>query len=714
MSDLPLERLMNPRSIAVVGASEREDAIGTRVIKNLRLMGYRGRIHPVNPRYGEIAGLACFPSLAAIPECPDAAFLAVPAAQGPALMEEAAARGIRAVFINANGYADGGAEGAALQRRIEAVAKGHGIALAGPNNLGLVNVHDRAAIWTPRYMGEIRPGPLALVSQSGSIALAFAEDERRIGFAYLVTTGNEAVLGVADYLGHFARDARVGVILLYLETIRNPTTFAAAACEAIRHGKRIVALKLGSSEDGRALVQAHTGSLAGEDRLYDAFFKKLGIHRVRDLDEMLETAVMLAAYPTPPPAADFVAVTLSGGEAALIADVGHELGIGFAPLSAATIARLRPAFPPYATIRNPLDAWGLGFTPERFKAVLEALCADPATGTIAFSVDAPGAGGGDVPYACIMAEACVAAARASGKRLVFFNNVTGTGPNGEVRAILDRAGIPFLSGIRNALAAIGHYLRTPAPRAGIRLAAVPATWSEAVLGGSEVARFRLLAEVGLPMAECVPVASAAAAVEAAARLGYPVVLKGSAQEFLHKSERGLVRLGLGDRAEVAAAYDAVAAVLAKALAPSTPREIYLQRMAGPGIELILGVRNEPGFGSFVVAGIGGIFVEVIDRASLRLGPVDEAEALAMLCETPVGRLLAGARGKGPYDAAAAARALASLSRLGAATVGQLASLEINPLIVHETGGIGVDVLVEAASSAIGPAKQEPNTQENIG
>ncbi|HUI19016.1 MAG TPA: acetate--CoA ligase family protein [Alphaproteobacteria bacterium] len=701
MSDLPLERLMNPRSIAVVGASERADAIGTRVIKNLRLMGYRGRIHPVNPRYGEIAGLACFPSLAAIPECPDAAFLAVPAAQGPALMDEAAACGIRAVFINANGYADGGAEGVALQRRVEAVAKAHGIALAGPNNLGLVNVHDRAAIWTPRYMGEIRQGPLALVSQSGSIAIALAEDERRIGFAYLVTTGNEAVLGVADYLGHFARDERVGVILLYLETIRNPAAFAAAAEQAIRHGKRIVALKLGSSEDGRALVQAHTGSLAGEDRLYDSFFKKLGIHRVRDLDEMLETAVMLAAYPTPPPAADFVAVTLSGGEAALIADVGHELGIDFAPLSAATVARLRPAFPPYATIRNPLDAWGLGFTPERFKAVLEAIVADPAIGTIAFSVDAPGAGGGDVPYACIMAEACVAAARASGKRLVFFNNVTGTGPNGEVRAILDRAGIPFLSGIRTALAAIGHYVRPP-PGAGIRLAAVPSTWSEAALGGSEVERFRLLAEAGLPMAECVPVASAAEAVEAAARLGYPVVLKGSARELPHKSDRGLVRLGLGDRADVAAAYDAVAALLAKALAPNAPREIYLQPMAAPGVELILGVRNEPGFGSFVVAGIGGIFVEVIAQASLRLGPVDEAEALAMLRETPAGRLLAGARGKGPYDTAAAARALAALSQLGAAALGTLASLEINPLIVHETGVIGVDVLIEAAA----PAKQE--------
>ena len=701
MSELSLERLMNPRSIAVVGASERADAIGTRVIRNLRLMGYQGRIHPVNPRYAEVAGLACFPTLAAIPECPDAAFLAVPAAQGPPLMDEAAARGIRAVFINANGYADGGAEGAVLQRRVEEVAKANDIAVAGPNNLGLVNVHDGAAIWTPRYMSEIRKGPLALVSQSGSVAIALACDERKIGFAYLVTTGNEAVLTASDYLRHFARDERVGVVLLYLETVRDPAAFADAAEAAIRQGKRIVALKLGSSSGGRALVQAHTGSLAGEDRLYDVFFKRLGIARVRDLDELVETAAMLSAHPTPPPARDFVAVTLSGGEAALIADVGHELGVEFPPLKEATLQRLRPAFPPYATIRNPLDAWGLGFTPERFKMVLEALAADPAIGTIAFSVDAPGEGGGDVPYAKIMAEASVEAARASGKRLAFFNNVTGTGPNAEVRAILDRAGIPHLSGVRAALAAIGHYLRVPV-RPARRSGAAPSVIAAAAFGASELERFRFLAEVGLPMAECVAVASAKEAAEAAERLGFPVVLKGTAPGLAHKSELGLVRLALGDAKAVECAYGAVERALAERLAPASPREIYLQKMAPAGVELILGVRNEPGFGSFVLAGLGGIFVEVIERTSLCLGPVDESEALAMLHDTPAARLLAGVRGKGPYDMAAAARAIATLSRVGAASLGSLASLEINPLIVHEKGATGVDVLIEAAR----PAKEE--------
>lgn len=696
MSGLALDKLMNPRSIAVVGASERPDAIGSRVIHNLGVMGYRGAIYPVNPRYERLNDLRCFPALSALPDRVDAAFLAVPAAQGPKLMDEAAECGIRAVFINANGYADGDAEGAALQKKIEATARSHGISVSGPNNLGLINVHDRAAIWTPRFFQGVRPGPLALISQSGSVALTLGEDERKIGFAYLVTTGNEAVVTVAEYLDHFARDERVEVILLYLETVRRPEAFAAAARSALRNGKRIVALKLGRSEGGRALVQAHTGSLAGEDQLYDAFFRGLGITRVRDFDEMLETAQLFATCPKPPPTPHFVAVTLSGGEAALIADVGNEAGVEFAPLRDDTLARLRPAFPSYAKIHNPIDAWGLGFNAERFGMVVNALAADPAIGTIAISVDAPGVGGGDVPYACVMAEACVAAATNSDKKFIFFNNVTGTGPNEEVRAILHRARIPFLSGVRPALAAISHFLRVPAETVTASPSTLPANWSRRVLSATEAERFRILAEAGVPMVETIPVPSPSQALEAANVLGFPMVLKGTGPNLPHKSDLGLVRVGLQVQSQLESAFHEISAILERKVPDRSNRQIYLQRMAEPGIELILGIRNVSGFGSFVLVGVGGLLVEVIKQASLRLGPVDEAEALAMLQETAAGPLLAGTRGRGPYDAAAAAAAIAALSRIGAATLDALSVIEINPLIVHERGATGVDLLIEPA------------------
>jgi acetate---CoA ligase (ADP-forming) len=692
LSTVSLHKLMNPQSIAVVGASERQDALGSRVIRNLRALGYKGRIYPVNPRYKSIGDLACFPALAELPERVDATFLAVPAAQGPDLVEDAAKAGISAVFMNANGYADGDAAGVALQRRIEDIAKAHNIALCGPNNLGLINVHDHAAMWTPRYMMPVKPGPIALISQSGSIAIVLADDERKIGFSYLITAGNEAVLTVAEYMHHCAQDDRVGLILVYLETIRRVEAFAEAAREAQQCGKPIIVLKLGASEGGRAMVQAHTGSLAGDDRLYDALFAKLGIVRVRDLDEMLETAILLSAYPEPRDV-ELVALTLSGGEAALIADTAAATGITFAQLSAATLEKLSPAFPPYSKIGNPVDVWGLGFTAERFALIVDAVIADPAVGTIAVSVDAPGAGGADVPYACTMAEVCVAAAaRTDSKRFVFFNNTTGTGPNDTVRAILDRAHIPYLSGVRTALTAIGSSLRN---RSSVARAAVqPIAQHPLGAATTDVARFELLARAGLPMARCIGVRSASEAALAGEKLHFPVVLKGSAPGVAHKSDLGLVHAGLRDMVAVSAAYEKVAAILDKRVADPGKREIYVQAMTEPGVELILGIRNEPGFGSFVIAGAGGVFVELIDQASIRLGPVDEKEALVMLQETPAAKLLAGFRGKGPYDPSAVARAIAALSRLGAATVGKFASIEINPLIVNENGAVGVDVLIE--------------------
>ena len=688
---LPLQNLMNPRTLAIVGASERPEAIGTRVLNNLRIMGFPGSIYLVNPRYTSLNGERCYPSLAALPEVVDAAFIAVPASGGPELVEEAGQCGIKGVFINANGYADGDAEGVALQRRIEAIASKYGIVIAGPNNLGLINVHDRKAMWTPRYMKRVNPGPVAVISQSGSIALILAEDERDLGFAYLVTTGNEAGANVADYLGEVARDDRVGVILMFLETIRDPVKFAAAAHEAARRGKRIVALKLGTSDGGRALVQAHTGSLAGEDSLYDAYFKALGIVRVRDLDEMLETAVILAGASAPPPTRHTVIVTLSGGEAALLADIGEELGLAFAPLAPETLAALRPAYPPYSTVGNPVDAWGLGFNAERFRIVLGALLADPAIGTIGFSVDAPGRGGCDTPYACIMAEAC--AEHMTDKRLVFINNTAGSGVNPDVRKILDAVGIPYLSGMRTALAAIRNMVDQPAaPPARI---AMPASSLQAI-PADEPSRVKLLGAAGVAMIDSEHAGSAAAAVAAAARIGYPVVMKGIADHLPHKSDLGLVRLGLADAAAVTAAFAALDAILKANARGGSPGEIIVEKTATEGIELIVGIRNQKGFGSFVVVGPGGVLVEVTGKAAVRMGPVDEETALAMLDETVAGKLLRGVRGKGPWDIGAAAKAIAAFSRFGAAHIDSLAELEINPLIVGAKGrgAVGVDVLLE--------------------
>ncbi len=623
----------------------------------------------------------------------------MPNTSGPALVEEAGRAGIRALVVNASGYADGGPEGRALQQQLEAAANAHGIAVAGPNNMGYVNVHGRIAMWTAGRLPEFAPGPVAIISQSGSIAIALSQDERALGIAYVISAGNEAVVTAADYIAEVVKDDAVRVVLVFLETIRDPARFIEAAGQARERGKPVIALKVGRSEGGRVAVAAHTGALAGEDAVYDAFFERHGIVRVRDLDEMVEAATLFASYPSPPASRNVVAVTLSGGEAALAADLGAELGLRFPELSPATLERIQPAFPPFGTPRNPVDAWGLGWDRDRFRRILEALVDDPALPTIAFGVDATSVGGGDAPMTAEVAAMCVELAKGRDTRFVFFNNATGNGPNPEIRGRLRAGGIPYLAGMRTALAVLARWTmqgergqRPPAPsidpgradqwRAAVR--DLPAL--------DERARFRLLCDAGVPMVETLAVHSADEAAVAAERVGYPVALKAAGADVTHKTERGLVRLGLPDAAAVRSAFADLTAP-----AGCDGMTLIVQPMAGTGVELIVGIRNDAAFGSLTVVGLGGVYVELLDEAALRVGPVDVEAAADMLRETRAGALLDGFRGAGPFDLDAAARAIAALSAFGAATHGLLAAVEVNPLIVLPRGGgaVGVDVLLES-------------------
>lgn len=687
-----LERLFSPSAVAVVGASQREESIGLRVIRNLKRFGYDGPMYPVHPTNAEVDGMKCYPSLSAIPGKVDAVFIGLPAAQGPEVLEEAGRLGIGAACINASGFADADADGIALQARLSDVAKRHGIALCGPNNLGLFNVHRRIALWTPRYASDLAPGPVAVISQSGTMALMLCQDERRLGLAHVVTCGNEAVLGAAEYLDYVVRDDNVRTVLLFLETIRNPALFEAAALEAHRRGKRVIALKSGASDAGRALVAAHTGSLAGEDRFYDAFLRSCHVTRVHNPDELIESALLLTAHPHGAKGKGFVAVTLSGGEAALIADNAPALGLALPPLAEETKQALMPAFPPFGKPSNPLDAWGLGFTAERFRIVVDALTADESIGAIGFSIVANTEGGPDGVYGLEMAKVC-AAATSKGKALVFMNATAGAGPNREIKKVLDAAGIPYLSGMRTSLSVISQWLR-PADKWGQSQYSARRNIDSDPIYLPETEAFDFLRKQGVPMVEARGVCSAGEAVQVAQNFGLPVVLKGCAPSLPHKSELGLVKVGLSDEAEIAAAYGQIAATLKKSLPAGASGEVVVQAMAGEGIELIVAVRNDPHLGSFVVVGPGGLLVEVMGKASVRRGPVDAQTALEMLDETAAGTLIGGVRGRGPFDRNAAAEAIAALSHVGASLHATAAAIEINPLIVTKRGALGVDLLIE--------------------
>ncbi|MFO0997638.1 MAG: acetate--CoA ligase family protein [Alphaproteobacteria bacterium] len=697
MPEPDLSKLFKPRSVAVVGVSPDRPLIGTRAYRNLRRYNYPGRLYPINPRYESFDGDPCFASLSALPEVPDFAFLAIPAARTPEVVEECARLGIKAIEVASGGYGESGSEGAALESRITATARAHGIALCGPNNIGLINIHDRSVTWPSPMAGLPKPGRIAVLTQSGSVGIVLCQDERKLGLAYLVSSGNEAVLTAADYLGFFAEDERVRVVLMFLETIREPRKFAEAATRARANGKHVVVLKVGRSALGSRAVAAHTGAIAGEAALYDAFFRRYGILAAKDMDGMLELAALLDAYPEPPPTPHVVPVTLSGGEAALLADLAGEQGVSLPELAAETVAKLQPHFPAFQRPRNPLDAYGLGWDSARIEGMFRALAEDPAIGTVAVAFDAPASDAADAKWTAEAAEMCGRLQGSTKARFVFMNNLAAGGMSPLVRERVDAVGIPFLSGMSNAFAALGQWtaLARACPAAGraTPLPAAIAARARDVEKLGEAERFDLLRDAGLPMSACRPVGSADEAVHAARAFGRPVAMKAGGAAVLHKTELGLVRLALADDDAIRGAFRDLTARMAAA---KVNGEITVQPMAGPGLELILGARVDPGFGPLIVVGLGGTYVEVLKSASLRLAPLGIEEARAMLGEGPMGTLLAGVRGRGPYDVEAAARAIVALSDFALGTGDRFAAVEINPLIVLEKGqgAVGVDLVLE--------------------
>ncbi|AMN40495.1 acetate--CoA ligase family protein [Rhodoplanes sp. Z2-YC6860] len=701
MADPELSKLLRPRSVAVVGASAREGSTGLRLLRHLRMGGFDGPVYPINPRYPEILGIPCYRTLSDVPGPIDAMFIALPADAVLPVLEEGGRLGVGAAVVNAAGFADAGQDGTAIQDEMVRVATQSSMALCGPNTNGVMSLLGNAYLCGFVPHEGAKRGGVAICTQSGSLANMLSRDIAGLGSAYVVSAGNEAILTTAEYLEAFVRDDQVKVILLTLEAVRRPAALAQAALAAAAKGKTVIALKVGRSERGRAAVQAHTGALAGEDALYDAYFRRLGIVRVGDLDEMVETAAMFVAQPRPPAHVGLVPMTFSGGHAAMLADLCEDLGLALAVLSEQTRTKLKAIFPSWWQPSNPIDAWGDGWDPLRFEQTLEIVAADPAASMIVMTIMPQPARRISSEVATILRRI----AERSGCRCALISDSSGGPREPSVAEVLDGSGIAYLSGLRNGMTAIARWAKARPPEQAPK---TPATLLEecrafvAGCGGmNEPQRFAFMTSIGSPMLESEVVRTAADAARAAQLIGAPVVLKGCAPDVLHKSEHGLVAIGLADAAKVSAAFDELSAKLRR-ISRSPLAEIMLQPLAKTGIELIVGVRNHPGFGSLLVVGLGGTFVELLKESSERLGPVDQTTARAMLDETRAGRVLRGFRGQGPYDIDAAAAAIAAVSHFGAATIGSVAALEINPMIVHKAGeGVsGVDLVIELQPRAV--------------
>jgi acyl-CoA synthetase (NDP forming) len=712
----PLRPLLRPRSVAIVGDSPRGGR-GAAMHESLLRWGFEGEIFPVNPRHREIRGLAAFASVREVPRPVELAAIAVPAERVNDVLRDCAARGVAAAIVIASGFGEAGEEGRARQRELEALCRGHAIDLCGPNCYGVANFAHRFVAYSGPIAEPMRLGPVALVFQSGALTHGATEPAvlRDIGFSCIVTTGNEAVTDLSAYIEALAEDDHVRVISCFVEAIRRPAAFAEAAHRALGRGKRIVVLKVGRSEAGRRAAVAHTGALAGPDRAWDALFRRLGVLRVSDLDELIEASELLS-HLSDIGEGNVALASISGGGSGIMADLASELGLRLGSLRPATAERLRATLPAFANVNNPLDLTGaVGENPALRDHVLRALAEDGSLAAIGWALNTPTSRDPTMYRETVRSLARAAAGTA--KPLFAFTMTSGPMDEGLAEAA-HGAGLPLLQGFRETIAVVAaaqaatrarSAWRDPEEVAGPPPAGLVQTWRS--LGSRALTQLEAretVAAIGVPTPRCRLVRSPEAAASAAVELGWPVVLKVQSPEVTHKTDVGGVRVGVGSPEEAALAFEQILGAVRAALPHARLDGVVVEEQAPEGLDAIVGVSNRDEPGPVVLVGLGGVFVEAIDDVALRMAPVDEREADRMLGELRSGRLLEGWRGRGPCDREALARTVAQVSRLAWWLRDELGELDLNPTRVFAQGaGVRVlDALVvrtaDRAPSGVGP------------
>ncbi|MEV4297668.1 acetate--CoA ligase family protein [Microbispora rosea] len=700
---MPVGELFNPRSIALVGATDKSGwSIST--LTNLRTHGFRGPVHLVNPRGGVVHGEQAHRSLADIPGQVDLAYVMVPTTAVLPVLREGAKLGIRHYVILTAGFGETGPEGAALEAEIVDFARESDLTVLGPNGNGFINA---AADVTPYGLPIPSPllrGSVGVVLQSGALAssvLGFAQ-ARNVGVSLLTSMGNESLVTVTDVIDYLVDDPATKAIALFLESVRDPAAFSRAARRALLAGKPIVALKIGRSRLASRTAQAHTGALVGDDNVIDAAFRQLGVVRVRSLEDLIITAGLLAEV-GPLPGPRIGVVTPSGGASEIIADRAEDEGLELPAFAPETVARLREIVPAFGTVQNPLDVTGYVLIDRTLLGrALEAVTADPGVDAVMLLSDLPRVAPPDpAPVYATFSASARRMAEAPMPVVVVSNVLTDVTEFG--RDVQRQAGFPYVAGgIEHGMHAIGAAVRWGrAYRSAVEAAAaaVPdaaAASAPLVEPGTGVwAEHRaaaLLSSAGIPVVPGELVHDEESAVAAAVGFGYPVVLKAAAEGLGHKSDIGGVRLGLSGARDVERAYREV--VAAAAAVPGAGRVgALVQPQRGGGVELLVGVVRDPAWGLTLAVGLGGIWVEALRDTALRVLPADAAEVRRALDELRGAALLRGARGTEPADLDAVAAVVARVAAFAGSLGDDLESLEINPLLVRGSHVEALDALI---------------------
>jgi acyl-CoA synthetase (NDP forming) len=687
-----LAPLLNPRSIALIGASRKRNSVGNDTLRNLVGHGYQGSVFPVNPGYDSLYGRPCFASIGDVPDPVDLAILSVPNAVLERTVDEAIAAGARALLIFASAeLADGGRE------RIAAAARAAGLPLCGANCMGFYNAGAALPAFSQLLPAALEPGGIACIAQSGSLLLALLFNDERLRFNFAVSSGQELVTNATDFLDYALEQASTRVVTVILESIREPQRFVAALVKARQRGIPIVVLKLARSAAAAGMALSHTGAVAGDAEVYEALFRQYGVISVRDPQELAATALLLSA-PRKLAAGSGVAMILdSGGERELMVDLAGEVGVPFAHIGAATIDVLRERLDPGLAPINPLDAWGTGRDFEQtFETCLHALMADVDSALGIFVCDLSDALDLHAAYVSV----CEAVAQRSAKQLVVISNFSAWSHR-RLALQLARAGIPVLDGTQPALRAVRHALdyrdflaRTRRqPESPVPVALPRADRWRRLLHSrrsalTEDEGYALLTDYEIPVPAHAIVNDAAAACAAGRSIGYPLVLKTASPGILHKSDVGGVYVGLVDEAALVAAYDQMSRRLGS-------RALITAQVHG-GVEMACGLLQDPAFGPFVMIGSGGIWIEQLRDSALVMAPVDADLAARCLSRLRLNRVLDGVRGAPACDRRALVHVAVQLGVLAMELGNCIAEMDLNPVLVSAAGAVAVDCLVVPA------------------
>ncbi|MFO1195635.1 MAG: acetate--CoA ligase family protein [Burkholderiaceae bacterium] len=688
--------LMNPRSVAVIGASEDQTKFGGRLLRMLIRHGYGGTIYPINPGRETLFGLRAYPSIAATPEAPDMVVMALPQPKVKAEIEAAAARGARGGIIVTAKFSDAGAEGAALEREIVLAARAHAMRLIGPNCLGVISPANHVVLCSsPALDVDTLPvGSIGLVSQSGALMATIFDRalDVNVGFSHCVSVGNQADLELCDFVEYLIDDERTNVICTYIEGLKAPRRFAALAHRAREAGKPWLAVKAGRTEAGSRAAYSHTASIAGSHAVLASVCRDENVTLLDDTGAMITLAAAIARHPGGR-ARRVAVLTTSGGGGALAADALEARGLEMARFAPETAGKLAQVYSP-GQGGNPIDFGGRKFEEAINVGSVSAriVAADPDTDALLFVLTT-------APMLGLLADDIAGGLldeNGHETKASFFVMQPGGAADG-ARDALRARGFPFTNHVGEAVDALAAWAsrgrfepRSVATRpAGL---APPAAAPRGTF--DEAASKALIASCGVPVNASSTVASADAAVAAAEAIGYPVVLKIVSPDIVHKSDAGGVVTGLGDATSVRAAYDRIVAAARTAVPAARIDGVSVQATARGPLELIVGARRDPQFGPIVVFGAGGVLVELLPARAIATAPLAADDARRLLRELPVWPVLAGFRGRA-LALEAVVDAIVRVSWLAHDLRDADFELDVNPLIVDEHGCCAVDARLRA-------------------